>query len=696
MSRSTESRSGSREPDASAPWAGGPSAHTQTEVDRDRWAYRPDVDGLRAVAILLVVSYHVWFGRVSGGVDVFLMLSAFFLTRGFVRRMAGPSPVRPVIHLLGIFRRLLPAASVTLVGILATVWLVYPETAWRSVWEQTWASLFYAQNTLLAADAVDYYARSQALSPLQHFWSMSVQGQAFILWVALLALCQWMVRRRGMSADRVVAFVFGTVFVVSFVYSVSRTATAQQAAYFDVGARLWEFSAGSLLVLALPLLRLGRVARAVVGWAGLVGLLMLGMVLDVQGGFPGFLALWPVLCAGAVVASGTSDGRQGALSRLLASRALRALGRDAYALYLVHWPILITFLVVTDRDEVGLLGGLGIVVLSLVLARLLTALVDAPLRGWRRTDRPLSASVLIIALAVSIVALPVGVWQTVTSARERVIEAQAEAMNPGAGVLRDRTLAEVPADAPMLPLPTLLEAEWVQLERECVASWASDSEGLRGTCHETTHTARSRQTIAVIGDSHAQQITAALLPTAEVSGWGVVQLIKGGCSMGLDEAGMDERCESWREEAISLIERARPDAVMTVLTRSDAGDDDERLRPGIERFIDRMQRAGIPVLGIRDSPRFAFDMFGCVTAAEDPSECAVPRSASLADHNPAESLAHRPGLTLLDLTPWICPDDLCVGVIGNVAVFHDDNHLTRLYARTLAPSLAEQLPAWMS
>lgn len=657
-----------------------------------RWAYRADIDGLRAVAILLVVSYHVWFGRVSGGVDVFLMLSAFFLTRGFLRRMAGPSPVRPVTHLLGIFRRLLPAAAVTLVGVLVTVWLVYPETAWRAVWEQTWASLFYVQNTLLAVDAVDYYARSQALSPLQHFWSMSVQGQAFVLWVVLLAACQWIVRRRGVSADRVVGVVFGTVFVLSFVYSVIRTATAQQAAYFDTGARLWEFAAGSLLVVALPHLRLGRVAGAVVGWTGLAALLVLGMVLDVRGGFPGFLALWPVLCAAAIVAAGAPDGRGAGPARMLASRPLRALGRDAYALYLVHWPVLITFLVVNDREEVGVVGGIGIVALSLILARVLTRVVDAPLRGWRRSDRSPLVPLAIVAAAVSVVALPVGAWQATTWARERAVEARATVMNPGAGVLRDPALAEIPADAPVLPLPTLLEAEWQQSDRGCTGEWETQTAILNGTCGETEHITRARRTVAVIGDSHAQQISAALFPAAADNGWAVVSLIKGGCSMGLDEPGLDDQCDQWREESLELVERVRPDAVLTVLTRSDPGEDDEQLRPGIERFLDRMQDAGIPVLGVRDNPRFAYDMFECVIGAEDPLDCAAPRSASLADRNPAEVLADRPGLSLLDLTPWICPDDLCVGVIGNVAVYRDDNHLTRSYARTLAPNLSEQLP----
>lgn len=663
----------------------------QREGDQ-RWAYRRDIDGLRAVAILLVVSYHVWFGRVSGGVDVFLMLSAFFLTRGFVRRMAGPAPVRPIRHLLGVFRRLLPAAAVTLVGILAVVWTLYPETMFRPVAEQAWASLGYVQNWLLAADAVDYYTRTDVPSPLQHFWSMSVQGQAFVLWVILLWMCQIVVRRRGWSPDRVVGVVFAAVFAISFVYSVVRTASAQQLAYFDTGARLWEFAAGSLLVVALPRIRLGALARAIVGWAGLAGLLVLGAVLDVQGGFPGFLALWPVLCAAAIVVSGSGESGRFSLARMLASRPLQAVGRDAYALYLVHWPVLVTFLVVNERTEVGLVGGAGIIVLSLVLARGVTWAVDRPVRAWRRHDASALVPVAVVTAAAAIVAVPVGTWQTSTWMQERAVEARALQTNPGAAVLRDPSLPPPPADAPLLPLPTLIDDEWVHLDRECSGEWATDVEMLRGTCSETTGTPRARHTIAVIGDSHAQQITSALLPVAEANGWGVVFLVKGGCSMGLDEPGMDERCDGWREAAIDLVERVRPAAALTVVTRSDAGEDDERLRPGIERFLDRMDGAGVQVLGVRDNPRFAFNMYDCVVASDDPLACAVPRSASLADRNPADDL-DRAGVHLVDLTPWICPDDLCVGEIGNVAVYRDDNHLSRLYARTLSPSLAEQLPA---
>ena len=140
------------------------------------------------------------------------------------------------------------------------------------------------------------------------------------------------------------------------------------------------------------------------------------------------------------------------------------------------------------------------------------------------------------------------------------------------------------------------------------------------------------------------------------------------------------------------VKRLQP--VVAEINRLEAqlqNESDEALRPGIDRFLDRMGDAGIEVLGIRDNPRFGFDMYSCVAEASDPVECAVPRAGSLADDNPAVVL-DRAGVQLVDLTPWICPDDVCVGVVGNVVLYRDDNHLSRTYAATLAPLLAEQLP----
>lgn len=659
-------------------------------VDADRWGYRADIDGLRAVAILLVVTYHVWLGRVSGGVDVFLMLSAFFLTRTFLHRIHTGAPPDIARRLIGTFRRLLPAAAVTLLLVLLLARLFYPATTWRSLWEQTWASLLYVQNWILAADTVDYYNRGEAPSPLQHFWSLSVQGQAFVLWAVLFALCLLIIRRFRRPPDAVVAVVFGAVFVVSLGYSVVRTDAAQQLAYFDTGARLWEFAAGSLLVVALPYLRPGPTVSAVLGWVGIGGLLACGVLLDVEGGFPGYLALWPVVCAAMIVISGTGDAGRGP-ARFLASRPLRLAGRDAYALYLVHWPVLVTWLVVRERTEVGALGGVAIVLASLAGARLLTFAVDHPVRQWRRSERGVMPSVAVVAVAALVVMVPVGTWQGVTAYREQRIAEQQLSANPGAHVLFDDEVSEPAPELPMIPLATAIEDEWVQLELECSGVRAITDDILHGSCFERPGTQRASELIAVIGDSHAQQMTAALVPIAEQRGWGVITLVRGGCAMGLDDPGFDpEFCPQWREAAIRHVEAIKPSAVMTIVTAADASDEDERLRPGIERFIDRMDAADVPIIAVRDNPRFGYDMFGCVIESDDPEGCSMPRGSSLAVANPARIL-QRESITHVDLTEWICPDDVCPAVVGNVAVYRDDNHLSSSYARTLAPMLEIQL-----
>ncbi|MET3466773.1 SGNH hydrolase domain-containing protein [Microbacterium sp. BDGP8] len=146
--------------------------------------------------------------------------------------------------------------------------------------------------------------------------------------------------------------------------------------------------------------------------------------------------------------------------------------------------------------------------------------------------------------------------------------------------------------------------------------------------------------------------------------------------MGLAEPGFDpEMCGRWREAAIRHVESIRPDAVMTIVTRADPGEEDEQLRPGIVEFIERIDAAGIPLVAVRDNPRFEHDMFSCLLTADEPSDCAVPRSQSLAASNPALELPHE-HLVHVDLTDWICPDDLCEPAIGNIAVFRDDNHLS--------------------
>lgn len=660
-----------------------------------RAAHRTDIDGLRALAILLVVVYHVWTSRVSGGVDVFLMISAYFLTASFLRRAEGGERIALGTYWLGRFRRLLPAAAVTLLGVLVMVWLMFPPSRWTGLWRETWTSLFYVQNWQLAGTAVDYYARESVLpSPLQHFWSLSVQGQVFVLWPLLILIGIRVARRLAVPVRAVLIALFGVVFVGSLAYSIVSTAENQAYAYFDTFARLWEFAIGSLLALLAPWLRLPRAVRAAVGWLGIAALVLCGLLLDVGAGFPGYLALWPTLAAAAVMLAGDAPSRWGP-GAMLSSWPLQRLAVVAYALYLVHWPILIGYRLATGTGTIGFLEGAGIIAASIVLAIAITYGVERPLQRIGRRSAPRWKSGAIIVASVLAVALPLATWQggarpTPDTPIEGDPDTRVAAVspNPGAAVLYG--LADPPDDeVELIPAPMELEDQWVVLDGRCVGEARPVDPILADTCVQRTEPSPVRS-VLVLGDSHAQQWTGALEPIAAEVNWDLVALVLGGCSFALGEGG-NEECLQWREAAIEYAVERKPDLIVLMGTKTVAESSDERILVGLEETIERLEPSGASVLLLRDNPRFDQDMFFCVEVhGRDAPDCSRPRASVLAAENPALALAGgRVGVA--DLTDYLCPDEVCRSVIGGVVVYLDLNHLTWTYARTLAPPLSAEI-----
>ena len=275
--------------------------------------HRPELQGLRAVAVALVVVYHVWFGRVSGGVDVFFVVSGFLLT-GQLARTAERGPLalgRRWIRMLG---RLLPCAVVVLVATVVAGMLLLPEGRWQQTLGEVGAAAVFLENWQLAADAVDYAARSNMSSPVQHFWSLSIQGQFFLVWPLLVALVALAARGEPTRVREHLTVTTLGVFAASLMFSVALTATNQPLAYFHSLTRLWEFALGGLLALTIDNVRLPRRTRVHLGWIGLTGLLACGAVLRVGTVFPGIAALWPTGCAVLVLLAGSparGGGRTG-------------------------------------------------------------------------------------------------------------------------------------------------------------------------------------------------------------------------------------------------------------------------------------------------------------------------------------------------------------------------------------------------
>jgi peptidoglycan/LPS O-acetylase OafA/YrhL len=646
--------------------------------------HRPELQGLRAVAVALVVVYHVWFGRVSGGVDVFFVVSGFLLT-GQLARAADRGPLALGRRWSRTLVRLLPCAVVVLVATVAAGMLLLPEGRWPQTLREVVAAALFLENWQLAADTVDYAARSNMSSPVQHFWSLSIQGQFYVIWPALIAAALVVAARGRWSLRQVFTAAVVVVFAVSIAYSVARTATDQRWAYFDTATRMWEFALGALLALALPALRAPLWARVALGWIGMIGLVSCGLILQVSTVFPGYVALWPTGAALLIIVAGTTGGRY-AVDRLLTLRPVGYVGDISYSLYLWHWPLLIAYLTLTDRTAASLLGGCAVLTVSLVLAAATTWVCDhgierltGVVRAFRRP------AVLGVACVLPVVVVAAG-WSGALEwrARQQAAFVADPANYPGARVLAAAGTAS-PRRLPVHPDPADAEDDLPLTYTDKCNQDTRGSETL--VCAYGPD--RPPRTLALVGDSHAAHWFPALHEVARREGWQVINITKGACPFAVAPHIYLGRpyvsCDRWQEGTVAELGRRRPDLVVTTSTTVTRRG--EYLRMAAVRQWRRLGDMGIPVLAIRDTPRLPFRAPECVEQTGRDG-CVFPKYASLTRASPTSALVSAPpNVTFADLNDQLCPRDRCPSVIGNVLVYWDSSHFTATYARTMAPAL---------
>jgi peptidoglycan/LPS O-acetylase OafA/YrhL len=427
-----------------------------------RSARRPEIEGLRGLAAVLVVVYHVWIGRVSGGVDVFFLLSGFFILGMTARSAIRGERVALAATWTRLFWRLVPTAGLVLAVSTVVAAVLLPASTWSRNLSELLASAFFVENWRLALDSVDYYADNGAASVAQHFWSLSVQVQVFLLWpllFAVLAVARW-ARFRGADVRAALLAALAAVALASFAHSVIATSSDQAFAYFDARTRIWEFALGGVLALVIDRVRLGKAARAVLGWVGVAGLVTCGAVLDVGAAFPGYLALWPVLSAVAIIVA----GRAGGADRLLSTRAAQYLGKISFPLYLWHWPVLVLFLASTGRDSADPTGGLAVIAVSVALAAATHHLLETAAATRLRAVRPARAVALLTACTVPLAALSLTTTTWLDRQAEATVVAARDPAYPGAQALTgalDTASAVTAAD----PVPSLavVREDWPRL-----------------------------------------------------------------------------------------------------------------------------------------------------------------------------------------------------------------------------------------
>ena len=656
-----------------------------------RRKFRPELQGLRALAAFLVVVYHVWLGRISGGVDVFFLISGFLITGQLYRaRSRGRIEFRPMWGRM--IKRLFPAALTVLAAVIALSLVLLPEYRWFQTIREVVAAAVYAENWQLAADSVDYFAQHNSASLVQHYWSLSIQGQFYVVWPLLVALVGLVAARVRLDLWWSLLATMAVLFTGSLAFSVYLTSVNQPLAYFHSATRIWEFALGGLLVLVIDRVALPKPVALVLGWAGVVGVAVCGMVLRVGSVFPGYLALWPTVAAALVIAAGATGSRFGA-DRFLGSRPLVYLGNLSFALYLWHWPVLLLYLVARDRPAVGLLGGAFVIGTSLVLAMLTYHFVEEPVRlsaigtksRWGAYRFGVITLVLLLAAA--------GGWQYYGKQQAARYDVSADdPLYPGAQAIRDGKLLAVREGVTPAPAFVSLGDDWVvNNSATCTASKRNPELKICPTDEE-----KPVKRVVLIGDSHAEQFLGALRPYAEQHHWQVLSMLRGGCPFTSPPGSLpdlDAGCVRWNRDAIDEIVELRPDAVVTVGSRE--------VRPGLTETIPagyvnswrQIAEHDIPVIALRDNPRFARPPATCVqNKGADAPACSTPRARLYADPSPFEELADRPdNVHFVDTSNYFCDATTCPPVIGNVIVYMDDNHISGTYMATVAPTMGAEI-----
>ncbi|MEU4386481.1 acyltransferase family protein [Promicromonospora sp. NPDC023805] len=674
----------------------------------------PELHGLRGLALALVVLFHLFGnGRVSGGVDVFLVVSGFLATGALLRR-AERGALNPFAYWGRTFWRLAVPALLTLAATAALmVWLM-PRPAWEQTGREIFASATYWVNWEMIAGQLAYGAAGPQTSPVQHFWSLSVQGQFFLLWplvvLAVTAAVGSRARRPWRSPRAVLAVVTAVATVASFWFAASLAAQDQATAYFHSGARFWELGLGALAALVLPWVRVPARVRPALAWLGLAMVVACGFLIDGGSEFPGPWALWPVGAtllvvfgssgaapdAGAAPGAGVTASAGRGPRRLLETRALRWIADRSYALYLWHWPLLISYLLLRDRDAVGPAGGAVVLTAAVALAWLTDRTV---VRGAQAFSARVGDVWALVAagVAISLVAVPVGLWvRDVEHDRAQALAelAQPSALSPGAAVLT-HGVDVGPAGLRPDPLVAADDRSEAELTPGCVQGHGrvlpSGTEVIACALHEPEAPTR---TVALVGDSHTLQWTTAFEVVAEREGWRLMLYAKQGCRMqdpDLEVSGFPS-CRPWNEGLAGELAELRPDAVVTVgtYTGTHAGERENVAEPQVSAWR-KLDAQGIRVIALRDNMRFETSPVGCAAEHGADPRCGRDR-AEILGANPLETYPGVPASTsVIDLNDALCTADRCEEVVGNVLVYRDDDHISATYVRTVTPYLDEQL-----
>jgi len=656
-------------------------------------AFRDDIQGIRAVAIVIALLAHAGFPFATGGyvgVDMFFVLSGFLITGLLVTELEGTGKIRLGKFYARRVKRLVPLAILVLAATVLATQLLFSPVRSQMISGDVIAAAAHFVNWRFSVQAVDYFAPDTVVSPVQHYWSLSVEEQFYLLWPALLLAATLWLRRSGRSIRPALWVAVAVPGILSLGYSVWYTGQSPDPAYFSTLTRVWELALGAALAL-MPRPSMSRPVAAALTYAGLGAVVFATVTYDGTTAFPGLAALVPTLGVAAIVIAGSNARGLSVPGRVLASRPFCHVGDISYGLYLWHWPALI--FAAEIWGPLSLWQGVAAVAVAWTLTEVSHRLVEQPFRyASYFSIRPRRGLVLWAGgAATAIGAALVLVW-----AQPSIPTAPASAV-AGAAILDDDRPIERRATS-IHPNPLRLGDDRGRLPEDGCFLPKGESEHPECAYGDPS----SEATVILFGDSKANQHFPALEFLARKHGWRLVGLVKAGCSP-VPAVARDDDCRAWREAALERIDSEQPVLIAVGSNywpglaeagrRIDGRPASEVVTESFTAMLSRLRESGARVAVVKDLPRAPFDVPECVSESlDDLEQCWFP----VPDHH-HDTYADRAaeavgGAQLVDLTPAVCPAGTCRGVIGRALVYRDHGHITATFAETLAPRIERQLP----
>ena len=647
--------------------------------------YRPEIEGLRTIATLLVAIYHIWFGRVSGGIDVFFVLSGFLITTSLLARVEKEGKINVFDFLLGLAKRLFPQALLVISFIMIAGLFFLPPHMWQNLTPHMLASVFYYENWRLAFDAVDYLATDSDTSPFQHYWSLGIQGQFYLIWPVVILFSYFIARKVFKKPVRKTFLsVLLIIFVTSLSYSVYKTTVNQPWAYFDTFARAWEFSIGGILALLLPYLKWSNILNVILGWVGLAIICLTGVLLPVSTVFPGYLALVPITGVLLIIITTNHNPTYG-VQHLLTYKPLMYLGGLTYGIYLWHWPLLLFYQHYKNTTFLTLTEGVTLLVVTLILSLFSTKVIEARIRPLSIQNQRIKVISVLAASLVLTAFIGFIAYNKIDAVQAQSLIAMGNTEDyPGAmaklyGITPSEVESYLPSEIDIVQdFPSFYQY------KECLGKDGVDVKKCSFGQKENP-----KYVVAMVGGSHSVHWFSALEILAEQLEFRIDSYNHDGCRFTDQdkEKQLTETCLEWNENVIAALQEDPPDMVFTTATLNKRAD----IPQGYINQWTKLQDV-TTIFAIRDNPRMKENIAQCLAKTTNPLDCAIPRDEGVSPTIPWETTPNIPNnVFFADLTDYFCDEEICPPVIGNVVIYRDNNHITATYAKTLAPALKAPL-----